>query len=295
MSGKKRNKTRPTGGLPADPAHRRVAVLVLLAVFLLGGAGLAFADTFTYAGDSATTILAEGSQHAVLTGHAQVNTQDLRITADRIELFGKDFTFAQCQGNVRVVDTKRGLDLSSRELFYDREQKIARIKGNAVMADLKNEMVVKGGFIEDRDKEKITIIQIGVRIFKKDITCKAEFAKYWRDKKTLELSGMPWVSKGTDVYQAARISINLDTEDITLEGDVQGTIKTKSKEGADSGGDATQAPPAPDSGKTTSPAAPATPPGPGGSGPAAPAPATTPDAPAGTAPAAGATGSSGGR
>jgi len=295
MSGKKRNKTRPTGGLPADPAHRRVAVLVLLAVFLLGGAGSAFADTFTYAGDSATTILAEGSQHAVLTGHAQVNTQDLRITADRIELFGKDFTFAQCQGNVRVVDTKRGLDLSSRELFYDREQKIARIKGNAVMADLKNEMVVKGGFIEDRDKEKITIIQIGVRIFKKDITCKAEFAKYWRDKKTLELSGMPWVSKGTDVYQAARISINLDTEDITLEGDVQGTIKTKSKEGADSGGDATQAPPAPDSGKTTSPAAPATPPGPGGSGPAAPAPATTPDAPAGTAPAAGATGSSGGR
>jgi lipopolysaccharide export system protein LptA len=189
-----------------------------------------FSDTFTYSGDSASTILAEGSQHALLTGNARVDTQDLRITADSIELFGKDFVYAQCHGNVRVVDTKRGMDLTSQDLFYDRDQKISRIKGNAVMADLKNEMVVKGGFIEDRDTEKITIIQIGVRIFKKDITCKAEFAKYWRDKKTLELSGMPWVSKGSDVYEAARITINLDTEDITLEGDVKGTIKTESKE-----------------------------------------------------------------
>ena len=46
------------------------------------------------------------------------------------------------------------------------------------MADLKNEMVVKGGFIEDRDKEQLTIVQIGVRIFKKDIVCRAEFARY---------------------------------------------------------------------------------------------------------------------
>ena len=250
-----------------SPVHALLALLLLTAAHPLP------ADTFTYSGDSAATILAEGSQHALLTGHAQVNTEDLRITADRIELFGKDFTYAQCQGNVRVVDTKRGLDLSSKELFYDRDRKIARIKGNAVMADLKNEMVVKGGFIEDRDIEKITIIQIGVRIFKKDITCKAEFAKYWRDKKTLELSGMPWVSKGSDVYQAARITINLDTEDITLEGDVQGTIKTKSKEDAKSAGEASPAGAVPDSGK-----APPAPPAPGATPPVppSPAPATTP-------------------
>jgi lipopolysaccharide export system protein LptA len=225
------------------------------------------ADTFTYSGDRASTILAEGSQHALLTGNARVDTQDLRITADSIELFGKDFVYAQCHGNVRVVDAKRGLDLSSQELFYDRNQKIARIKGNAVMADLKNEMVVKGGFIEDRDLEKITIVQIGVRIFKKDILCKSEFAKYWRDKKTLELSGLPWVSKGSDVYQAARITINLDTEDISLEGDVQGTIKTGSKEPAKNGSGAAAG--------STAPVAPAD----GSAAPAVPAPAPTPPLP----------------
>ena len=182
--------------------------------------------------------LAEGEQHALLKGHSRVESQDLRITADSIELFGKDFIYATCRGNVHVVDAQRGLDLTSQDLFYDRDRKISRIRGNATMADVKNEMVVKGGFIEDRDKEQITIVQIGVRIFKKDIVCRSEFARYQRDKKILELSGMPWVSKGGDVYQAARITINLDTEEISLEGSVQGTIEDKTKKKTDASGSA---------------------------------------------------------
>ncbi len=187
-------------------------------------------QTFTYSGDSMNTVLAEGNQQALLSGHAQVTTEDLRITADQILLFGKDFVYAQASGNVHVVDAKRGLDLRAERLFYDRDNKIARVTGNAVMADVKNELVVKGGFIEDRDTEKLTIVQIGVRILKKDLVCRAEFAKYWRDKKLVELSGMPWVSRRSDVYQAERITINLDTEEISLEGAVQGTIQSEKKE-----------------------------------------------------------------
>lgn len=203
-------------------------------------------QTFTYSGDSMSTILAEGNQQALLSGHARVDTEDLRITADQIRLFGKDFIYAQCSGNVHVVDAKRGIDLRSEHLFYDRDKKISRVTGDAVMADVKNEMVVKGGFIEDRDPEKLTIVQIGVRILKKDLVCRAEFAKYWRDKKLVELSGMPWVSRRSDVYQAARIMINLDTEEISLEGDVTGTIQSETKGKTDSKG--ATAPAGPDAG-----------------------------------------------
>ena len=69
---------------------------------------------------------------------------------------------------MRVADAKRGIDLTASDLWYDRDTKIARIRGNAEMADLENEIVVKGGFLEDRDEEGLTIIQIGVRIFRKD-------------------------------------------------------------------------------------------------------------------------------
>lgn len=210
--------------------------LVPAAVLVMAAASVLSAETFSFSGDSTTMTLAEGEQHALLTGHGRVESKDLRITADSIELFGKDFIYAACRGNVHVVDARRGLDLTSQDLFYDRDRKISRIRGNAMMADVKNEMVVKGGFIEDRDTEQITIVQIGVRIFKKDIVCRSEFARYQRDKKILELSGMPWVSKGGDVYQAARITINLDTEEITLEGSVQGTLEDKGKKAPDSSG-----------------------------------------------------------
>jgi len=200
---------------------------LVICLFLAPHLARADTQTFTYSGDSMSTVLAEGNQQAILSGHARVDTEDLRITADKILLFGKDFVYAQADGNVHVVDTKRGLDLRSQSLFYDRDNKISRVTGDAVMADVKNELVVKGGLIEDRDNEKLTVVQIGVRILKKDIVCRAEFAKYWRDKKIVELSGLPWVSRKDDVYQAARITINLDTEDISLEGDVQGTIQSE--------------------------------------------------------------------
>jgi lipopolysaccharide export system protein LptA len=234
MSGQKR-RSRTAGIVVAGASLAGV----FLAVALFLAPPLA-AETFTYAGDAMSTSLAEGSERALLRGNARIDTEDLRITADEIELFGKDFIYAQCRGSVHVVDAKRGIELASRELFYNRKEKIARIKGNAVMTDLKNEMVVKGGFIEDRDTEGLTIVQIGVRILKKDLVCRSEFAKYWREKKILELSGMPFVTRKGDEYQAARIVIDLDTEQMTFEGDVKGSLrsgdqKTASDQNAEGG------------------------------------------------------------
>jgi lipopolysaccharide export system protein LptA len=251
---------------------RAFALLLAGAALALGLPSALAAENFTFSGDSTTMNLAEGGQRALLTGHGRVESQDLRITADSIELFGKDFVYAQAHGNVHVVDARRGIDLTSQELFYDRDQKIARVRGNATLADVKNEMVVKGGYIEDRDKEQIDIIQIGVRIFRKDIVCRSEFARYQRDKKILELSGMPWVSKGGDVYQAARITINLDTEEITLEGSVQGTLEDKGKASDSTGGSAGSS-----TGGMPSSASP--PPPPGGQQPSSPPTASPPPSP----------------
>jgi lipopolysaccharide export system protein LptA len=205
---------------------RTAAAVVLLSLLPLRP-GSAATSTLSYSGDAMSTVLAEGNQRAVLSGNARVQTEDTLILADRIELFGKDFIYANCSGNVKVVNTKKGMELTSQTLYYDRQEKIARVSGNAVLSDLKNELVVKGGFIEDRDKDQLTVVQIGVRILKKDLVCRAEFARYYREKKMLELSGLPWVSRKGDEYRAARITVNLDTEEITLEGDVTGEITTE--------------------------------------------------------------------
>ena len=215
-------------------AVHRAAALAIAALAFAAAGGTAFgAETFTYSGDSVRATLAKGSERAVLTGHATVRSNDVLISADEIELLGEDFTVAIATGSVHVADAKRGIDLNAANLWYDRTAKIARIRGSAEMTDLENEIVVKGGFLEDRDEEGLTIIQIGVRIFRKDLVCRSEFAKYWRDKKILELTGMPWVSRKGDEYRATKITVNLDTEEIVLEGSVQGTAAVEEEKPAE--------------------------------------------------------------
>ncbi len=268
---------------------RRAWLLAACALVLLTAKAGAATKSLEYFADTMTSVFAEGGQRAELVGHARVQTEDTLIQADRMQLFGKDFVYVTCSGNVKVVNTKRGMEVTSDSLFYDRDQKIARITGNAVMQDFKNEMVVKGGFIEDRDSEQITIIQIGVRILKKDLVCRAEFARFNRSTNILELSGMPWVSRKGDEYAAARISVNTDTEEITLEGDVKGQIATGGEKSSQSPAAGSETPTTDGTGAQQT--APAGSPAGTGTQPAAPtaAPATptgTPAAPGGTAPAA---------
>ncbi len=197
--------------------------VILLSYFFLPI--LLFGETFTFKGDSMRTVLAKGKEETVLSGNVEITSEGNYITADRVELYGENFVYAKFSGHVVVINVKKGIRLVCNNLFYDRNKKFLRVNGYAEMEDKKNEVVVKGGFLEDWEDKEITIIQIGVRILKKDMVCRSEFARYLRKEKKLELSGMPVVFWKGDEYRAVRIYIDLDKNEITLEGEIKGTLK----------------------------------------------------------------------
>ncbi|HUX13825.1 MAG TPA: LptA/OstA family protein, partial [Spirochaetia bacterium] len=206
------------------PVSRFVTAAVMA---VIAATSLYAATDIQFSADQLSSSLAKGKEHTILSGHADVKTRNTRIQADRIELYGDNFRYAICSGNVDVVDSERKLHISGDQFFYDRETELARMEGNAVLEDLKNEVVVKAGFIESRGKEDLVLIQIGVRIFQKDVVARAELALYHRNTNTLDLSGVPVAYYKGDEYRAGRISIDLDTDDITLEGQVSGQIVTQ--------------------------------------------------------------------
>ncbi len=191
---------------------------------------------FYFSSDRTSISLAEGSEQTSLNGNAQINSEDTMINADSIELYGDDFRFAVCTGDVFVTDSRQGIRISTENLFYDRKKEIMTINGYAELIDQKNEIVVKGSYFRNLGKDNITIIQIGVRILKASdedsMTCRSEYAKYNRDDETLELSGMPVVFRKDDEYRAIKITINLDTDEIILSGEVSGTIHSEEEEDA---------------------------------------------------------------
>ena len=202
----------------------------LLITFLLSFGAL-HADSISFHADSMQAELAKGKERTVLTGNATLTSDDMVRRADVIELYGEDFSFAQCSGNVRVSNKKKGWEIVSEKLHYNRRDKITRIQGNAVMEDRENEVVLKGGIIENRDKENLILVQIGVRILKEDLVCRSQMARYFRDEKTLELSGMPIVLWKEDEYRATKIYVDLETDEVQMEGDVQAEVQYQTQEG----------------------------------------------------------------
>ncbi|PKL25904.1 MAG: hypothetical protein CVV47_04465 [Spirochaetae bacterium HGW-Spirochaetae-3] len=189
----------------------------------------AFADDFSFSADSMTGAMSKGRERATLVGNAVVVSGGMRISADRIELYGDEFRFVECKGRVAVTDEERGLRLTTERLSYDRRDKVSRLTGPSVMEDRLNKVVIKGDYIENDDERKIAIVQINVRILKENLSCRAEFARYDRAAKSLELSGSPTVRRDGDEYRAATILVDLDTEDIVLVGTVSGTVAAGKK------------------------------------------------------------------
>ncbi len=252
-----------------------IAARCLVPVFLLSAVLCPLAaDPITFSADRVESVLAKGKERTVLTGRAHVVTGAITIQADRIELFGKDFSYLDCTGSVSVSDTEREIRLKSPRLYYDRVSKLTRAQGPSSLEDDKNKLVLKAEWIQHDGVAEVMVAQIAVRILKEKLACRAEYAVYRRNEKALELTGSPSAYKEGDEYRATRILVNTETEEIRLEGEVSGKVAERKAEAtpaqppaADLG--APLAPPATGPSSTEAPAA-------GQSPTAAPAPAAVP-------------------
>jgi lipopolysaccharide export system protein LptA len=215
----------------------RTAIAVVVGLLLVASAE---AEDFSFSADSMSGTMTKGRERVLLQGNAVVLSDGMRISASRIELYGEDFRYAEATGKVTVVDEGRGLRLDTGTLFYDRVDKLSRLSGPSVMEDRKNGIVIKGDFIENDDIREFALVQVNVRILRKDLTARSEFARYDRAANSLELTGSPLVRREGDDYRASLIRVDLDTDNIVLQGAVSGTVATAGAVGgakADAGDD----------------------------------------------------------
>jgi len=203
----------------------KILTQTIFFLLLLCAKNILTADTFSFKADRMSGGKATGREITLLSGNAEVRSDKLLLMADTIEIHGSDNRFLDCRGNVRGIEEEKNILFQTDRLRYDRTLKIARLEGNSIMEDRKNEIVARGRFIEYDDEGEIAVLQVSVRLFKDNLVCRAEYAVYNRIEKTLILSGFPVVYKKEDEFRADRIRVDLDTDDVVMEGDVQGQIK----------------------------------------------------------------------
>jgi lipopolysaccharide export system protein LptA len=169
-----------------------------------------------------------GQKSLILSQDAWVETGDTRIEADQIEVYGEQSRFLSCTGNVNITQKTDSLSLTAQQLLYDRIDEVLTIRGWAQMEDIEREIIVRGSYLEHNQRTGITLIQVHVRIFKDTddgpMICLTDSAVYDSVNQTLEMTGDSSVFWNTSTYRAARITVDLQTNEIELEGSVRGTI-----------------------------------------------------------------------
>ena len=202
-----------------------------LALFLIAATVTSlFGDSIKFAADFVQYEAAEGREYTLLSGNAYVKTGSKEITADEIRLYGEDYNILICNGDVEVIDSEENFKINSEVFYYDRKSKITRINNRSIMEDYKNEMILKSGFMEYKETGKTLILQIGVRILKENLTCRCEFAIYNKNLNTLVMTGLPVVYKDNDVFKASKIKVILDTDEIIMDGKVEGSLIIEDEE-----------------------------------------------------------------
>ena len=215
---KNRNSMKKTPKAAALPA------LLFFAFFFFMSLPLG-AEIFTFRADRMSGGRATGREITVLTGNAEVRSDNLLLRADRIEIHGDDNRFIDCIGNVQGFDDEKEIYFQTDRLRYDRTLKVARLEGSSTLEDRRNELVARARFIEYDEEREIAVLQISVRLFKDNLICRAEHAVYNRSEQTLFLSGHPVVYKNDDEFRAGRITVDLETDDVFMEGDVRGSLR----------------------------------------------------------------------
>lgn len=182
------------------------------------------AEVISFKADSMKGNTSEKNEYTTLSGNAFIKTEDMEIFADKIELTGKDFRFITATGSIKGKNISSNFDFTCETIRYDRETKIAVLEGDVFLDDIENEVKAEAQIIEYNQDTEIAVMQVAVKLLSKDSICTSSIAVYNKQNQMVTLTGNPKILQDEDTFRAQEIALNLDTEEITLDGKVQGSV-----------------------------------------------------------------------
>ena len=206
-----------------------VSRLFLALVFFAFFAVPLAAEEISFKADTMSGRAGSKEDTTRLAGNAQVLTESIEIRADSIELSGKEFRYVSAAGNIKGSYKESNLEFECQELSYDRESKTVSLSGDVKLIDIENEVTAGAQMIEYNSNTDIAVLQIEVKLEQKKNVCTSAYAVYRKKEQMLELNGSAKVVQDDDSFAAQSITFNMDTEEITMDGNVHGSVIDEGK------------------------------------------------------------------
>lgn len=202
--------------------------VIIFSIFLLCVQSL-FAEKITFSAGSMSGQAGDSSATTTLSGGAFVQTSSIEISADSIELSGDDYRFIKASGNVKGKNLETKMEFSCEYMGYDRQTKVANLQGSVNLVDTENDVKADAQLIEYNQNTNIAVLQVGITLTQKKNVCTGAYAVYQKNEQLLEISGNAQVKQENDTFRAQQITLDLDTQSITLSGNVKGSVTETKK------------------------------------------------------------------
>ena len=201
-------------------------ITVLLALILT--VNVLFSAPVTFSGGYSKVSLKEGRRSVSLTGGATVSAEGMVITADSVTLTGDDYDVVECTGTIEIKDEEKGLSIKTTALYYDRTAERLLISAWCEVSDSVNELEAGAGAVSYDLRNEVLSLEMAARLMKATdsglLSARAERITFDRGADTLTLHGNAEVEWNRNSYRAKLITINLTTEEIRLEGRIEGEV-----------------------------------------------------------------------
>lgn len=201
----------------------------LVCLLPLCTASIAFAaDPISFRGGYTRAVMKEGRESIILSQGAAVSSGSMLFEAETIELIGSNTRYVRGTGSVRVTDSLNNITITCSGISFDRETEQLLVDGWVEIQDLENEVIASGAFLSYDRQLGVMKLQIAAKLLRHTesgpMVCRADSIEYDRKNLLLTLVGNTSVLWKGDTYEASTTTVNLETEEIVMEGTIKGTV-----------------------------------------------------------------------
>ncbi len=210
--------------------HLTNRFLILLVLF---APSMLFSERIKFNAETMSGTAGDKNNTTTLEGNAEVITESISIKSDKIELYGKDFRYIRATGKVQGENVKSKMTFKCGKITYDREAKVSVLEEDVELVDEEHDVKAQAQVMEYNENTEIATMQIRINLTQKDNVCTAAYAVYKKDAQILEMSGNPKIVQKGDEFRAQNITLDMDSQEITLSGRVKGSVTTENGESSD--------------------------------------------------------------
>ncbi|MDD3823553.1 MAG: hypothetical protein WCY74_02425 [Sphaerochaetaceae bacterium] len=203
-------------------------ILTLLLCMGTTFAPLLAVEPISFKGGYTRAVMREGRETIMLTQGAVVETGSIRFEAQSIELVGPNSRYLVGTGSVRLTDSSNRITITCNSISYDRETELLLVDGWVEIQDLEHEVIATGAYLSYSRPDGIMKLQIAAKLLRHTdsgpMVCRADSIEYDRTSMRLSLVGNSSIQWKGDTYQASATTVDLETDEIVMEGSIKGVV-----------------------------------------------------------------------